>query len=518
MTSMKIIDTADLEYGKSLPPDEQHWVYNGLDCCVTLEICNKLLELLDDVTANTYQFSRDLQGPILEMSMRGFLVDKRRRSEVLEETRSDMKFIGEQLDEIIQQGIGINLNWRSPLQLKKLFYGILGLNPVKKRNANGVFAPTVNREAIEKLGSYLIAEPICIRLLALRDLDKRRQFLETGIDADGRLRCSFNIAGTNTGRLSSSLSDMGTGTNLQNVDRKLRIVCTADHGKKLANLDLEQADSRNVGAICWNNFVETEGESFAGRYLDACESGDLHTTVCKLAWQELAWTGDIKVDKKYCDQLIAYRQDSYRQLAKKLGHGTNYYGQPRTMAQHAKVPTKQIADFQDRYFKGFGCVKMWHNWVRQQLKETSQLTTLFGRRRTFFGRPEDDSTLRGAIAYSPQSMTGDESNKGILKLFRANRVELIVQVHDNVVFQFDEGREEEVIPWAIEQLKIHLPLKQGRDFYVPVDAKTGWNWADSEYDKQGNVIANEDGLQKWKGTDPRKRSHQAKLSLASLLR
>lgn len=514
---MRIIDTSFLRAGDVLSADDQHWVYNGLDCCVTLEIVNVLLEQLDDTTRTTYEFSKQLQGPILDMSMRGFLIDERARKEILTETLSDIKYISNQIDEIISRGIGISINWRSPAQLKTLFYGVLGLPPIKKRNVHGIYAATVNRDALEHMQSYLLAEPICLRLLMLRDLDKRRQFLQTGIDPDKRIRCNFNIAGTNTGRLSSSLSDMGTGTNLQNVDRKLRFICVADPGKKLANLDLEQADARNVGAICWNNFVDLMGEADAGRYLDACESGDLHTAVCKLAWQNLAWTGDLKADKRYCDQLIAYRQDSYRMLAKRLGHGTNYYGTARTMAKHTRVPTTQIADFQERYFNGFPCITAWHEWVKEQLKYSGTITTLFGRRRMFHGRATDDTTIREAIAYAPQSMTGDEINTGIIRLFKANKVDLIVQVHDNVVFQFDENREDEIIPWAIEQLRVMLPLKRDRQAFVPVDAKTGWNWADQEYDKQGNVVANEDGLRKWNGNDNRKRTQKKQLSLEGLL-
>jgi len=510
--------TGDMKPEDRLSPNIKHWVYNGLDACVTLEIVHVLLEQLDDVSRHTYEFSKELQGPILEMSMRGFKVDEVKRNAVLRETRSDMKFIGEQLDEIMTQGIGLPaLNWRSSAQLKHLFYSVLGLPVIKKRNNNGIMAATTGRDAVEQMESYFIAEPICIRLLLLRDLDKRRQFLETGIDPDGRIRCNFGIAGTNTGRLSSSMSDMGTGTNLQNVDRKLRIVCIADPGMKFANLDLEQADARNVGAICWNNFVESHGENYAGVYLDACESGDLHTAVCKLAWLDLGWSGEAKADKKLCDSLIAYRNDSYRQLAKKLGHGTNYYGTPRTMAKHTKVAVKTIDEFQSRYFRGFPCITGWHKWVAGKLKSEGQLTTLFGRRRMFFGRHNEDTTLRAAIAYSPQSMTGEEINTGIIRLFRAEKVELIVQVHDNVVFQFPEEREEEIIPWATEQLKVHLKLARGREFYVPVDAKTGWNWADVEYDTQGNVIGNESGLQKWKGQDKRKRQDSKKLSLAKLL-
>jgi DNA polymerase I len=512
---MRIIRTDELTPKSNLTQNENDWVYNGLDVCVTLEIVNTLLAQLDDTTRATYELSKSLQAPVLEMAMTGLKVDRDRRDEVLQQYRSDIKFIGEQLTEIIQDGIGLPINWRSPTQLKHLFYSVLGLPAVKKRNANGIFAPTVNREAMEKLSQYMIAEPLCLRLLMLRDLDKKRMFLETGIDPDGRMRTSFNLAGTNTGRLASSMSDMGTGTNLQNVDRELRSVFVADPGMKFGNLDLEQADARNVGALCWNYFVESSGEHIAGQYLDACESGDLHTATCKLAWTDLPWPGDPKGDRAIAEQL-AYRQDSYRQLAKKLGHGTNYYGTPRTMAMHTKTAVKLIEDFQTRYFKGFPCIKLWHERVKWMLKNESQITTLLGRRRTFFGRHNDDATLREAIAYAPQSMTADEINIGMLKLFRQNKVQLLVQVHDSLLFQYPENQEEKIIPLALECLRVPLVLKKGREFAVPVDAKTGWNWGDTIHDKQGNVVYNFDGLMKWRGQDQRKRQRVLKTSLSQL--
>lgn len=513
---MRIIHTDTLEQNTKLTQNEKDWVYNGLDVCVTFEIVNTLLDQLDGVTSGTYSQSLALQGPILEMSLRGLRVDRARRDEVLQQYRSDIKHVGDQLTEIIRDGIGLDLNWRSPTQLKKLFYEVLSLPVTRKRNANGIMAPTVNRDALENLSNYLIAEPICLHLLFLRDCDKKRQFLETEIDSDGRMRSSFNIAGTNTGRLASSFSPEGTGTNLQNVDRELRSVFIADPGMKFGNLDLEQADARNVGALCWNYFVEAHGEQLAGRYLDACESGDLHTATCKLAWTSLAWPGDAKGDRAIADQL-AYRQDSYRQLAKKLGHGTNYYGTPRTMAKHTKTAVKLIEDFQQRYFSGFPCIGLWHSEVKRMLKEESAITTLFGRRRYFWGRPSEDSTIREAIAYAPQSMTADEINIGMLNLYRTNRVQLLVQVHDSLLFQYPEDEEDEIIPLALQCLRAPLVLKRDREFAVPVDAKIGWNWGDTITDKTGNTIGNEDGLAKWKGHDKRSRKTNNRLSLSQML-
>ncbi len=509
---MRIIDTSTLAPTTPLSKSDAEWVYNGLDCCVTLEILDVITAQLDEVTRNTYEFSLALQAPVLDMTMRGLRVNIPLRDKILAGYREQIKFVSGNLDRIIKEGVGVNVNWRSPKQLQALLYDVMGLPKIWKRNAQGRMAPTVNRDAIERLSSYFIAEPICLHLLTLRDLDKKRGFLETSLDPDGRMRCNFNIAGTNTGRLASSVSDFGTGTNQQNVDRDLRAAFCADPGYKFANLDLEQADARNVGAICWNLFVDSNDDKFAGSYLDACESGDLHTTVCRMAWPQLDWTDDPKLNRILADQ-IAYRNFTYRDMAKRLGHGTNYYGQPPTMAKHSKVPRQQIADFQSAYFSAFPCIPEWHKSVHNTIKQFSFITTTgYQRRRFFFGRYNDDATIREAIAFEPQSMTADEIDTGIINLWRLDRVQLLVQVHDNILFQYREEEEEEIIPLALHALENRIILEKGREFVVPIDAKVGWNWGDCSDE-------NPDGLKKWRGSDSRTREDDAvkkKLSVWNL--
>lgn len=772
---------------------DTEWIYNGLDCAVTLEILEELRKQLDPVTEKTYTFSRALQAPVMEMSIRGLLVNQSRRGEVLAKFRAQMAHLADVLNQIVSEGIGVqNFNWNSPHQLRHLFYDVMKIPPITKRAANGATVPTTNREALEKLAQrYVVAEPLCNIMLALRDLEKKRQLLETEIDKDGRFRTSLNIAGTSTGRLASSISDFGTGGNLQNIDRDLRSVFMADTGWKFCNLDLEQGDSRNVGAICWDLFRESRGEAFAGAYLDACESGDLHTFVATLGYPELAWTDDRKANRALADQVF-YRNLTRRDLSKKLGHGcltedhlvltrtgwvpishkpseimcwsetgskfedvitwteyqhegrmvslegnsisfygtpehripfypdallrettaegvnkgriplgfgykggdvkvnarlvaaimsdgeltgartrfhfnkqrkkdrliklcneasvdytvhpdgrisinyqhvkkagaymlnwtkkcledfldeykywdgyigntsvslfsvdvehldwiqtlgrllgiggflqkpvtsgfgstvwklqqnnreyasassvrkgikqdnvrvfcptvpstwfyvkrngkiyvtgnSNYLGQPGTMAKHAHITTKAAEAFQKNYFGGFPCIPAWHEWVKAQLFEPGYITSHFGRRRFFFGRPEDGSTQREAVAYEPQSMTSDEIDTGILQIWRANRVQLLIQVHDSILVQYREEEEAEVVPWLLQTLRVPLILSGGREFCVPTEAKIGWNWGDHNTE-------NPDGLIKWKGQDLRKRHEkESRLSFRSTL-
>ena len=147
----------------------------------------------------------------------------------------------------------------------------------------------------------------------MRDLGKKIAMLKTEIDPDGRMRTSYNIAGTSTGRFSSSFSEFGTGGNLQNVEESLRSIFIADPGYKFAKFDAKSGESFVVGAIEWNLFSD-------GKYLDACESGDPHTAVARICWPRLGWTGDLKHDKDIAETPY-YRHYTYRFMCKKLGHG-----------------------------------------------------------------------------------------------------------------------------------------------------------------------------------------------------
>ena len=287
---MKVINTAEIS-PDDLSPQEREWVYNGMDCCVTSEVLDVLLPQLGNHTAATYNFSRDLQGPVLEMRLRGVLVDLSRRSDVMEEYFAKLDALQDQVEKIVRDGLGCwNFNWRSNNDLKYIFYDVLGIPPVMRGGS-----ASVNRDALEKLEAYFQAAPIVRTLVMMRDLQKKIGLLKTEIDDDGRCRTSYNIAGTTTGRLSSSFSEFGTGTNLQNIEESLRSIFVADPGFKLAYLDAEQGESRVVGAIEWNLFQD-------GTYLDACEGGDLHTTVAKLVWPTHNWTGNPKADRRLAEQ------------------------------------------------------------------------------------------------------------------------------------------------------------------------------------------------------------------------
>jgi len=515
---MLVIDTKELdEKADKLSDSEIYWTYCALDCCVTYDVIKVIEPQLDDVSRATYQTSIATIPVVLEMMLEGLPVDLAARRKSLEHYEEVYAQLESGFVRLCHEGLGISLdrskrdrgrssvpiNEASPKDVQYLFHTVLQIPEKKKRKKGQDEAKTTtDREVLEGLRSYYFAEVFVNFILAMRDAKKAIGFLKTKLDADNHIRCSFNVAGTTTGRLNSSFSDMGTGTNLQNISGKQKNIFVADEGWMLVDIDLEQGDSRGVGAIAWNWFVESHGEAWAGSYLDACESGDLHTTVTKMAWTNLGWeaAADAGALRKIAEQQ-AYRENSYRDLSKKLGHGTNYLGQPNTMAMHSKLPVSTIVDFQKNYFSAFGCIKAWQVETIRQLRETRCLITPWGRRRFFWNDPNAVPTHNAAIAYSPQSTTGEFINRGAIALQRyrdSHRlpVRLLLQVHDSLVLMVKRRGIEETIPTILEQLRVVLPLVKGREFTIPHGVKVGWNYGMASPD-------NPYGLSKWKGSETR---------------
>ena len=486
---MPIIHTSALQEGVTLPENEQ--IYNGLDCCITHEVLEAIRGLGE--APRIYNFARALQAPVLAMMTKGFKIDGYERSKGIETLELEIARLTALLDRFADAVWGKPLKANSPKMLQDFFFTHMRI-PEIWTSKKGERKLSMDREALEKLDNYYHARPIVATILAIRDAVKQLSVLRTEVDPDGRMRTSYNVAGTETGRFSSSTNAFGTGTNLQNITASLRKMFIADHGWKICGIDLEQAESREVG---WLSGIICNDWS----YLDACYSGDLHTLVAQTAWPSLGWGSDPKRNRKIADTPF-YRNLTYRDMAKKLGHGSNYRGLPPTMARHAKIPTATAEQFQRAYFERFAGIPKWHRWVAQQLQTTHSITTPFGRQRTFFGRSNDDTTLREAIAFSPQSATADRLNLVLWRLwYYMPEVQLLAQVHDAAYIQYREDADEVGI---IQEALSHFHIKfenSGHELIVPGEAKVGWNWGNFD------PATNPDGLAKWKDKkDERKRT------------
>jgi uracil-DNA glycosylase len=194
---------------------EQYWTYNCKDVCVTFEVAMVLRELLDHVGRTPqYDFMLTTSKSALQSMLRGMRVDAKARSEVAGRL---MQVIAE-YDALIQDIVGFPLNVGSPQQMAKFLYSELRL-PIQLDKKTK--RPTCNSKALQTLSQK---EPILRQLFEL--IEKKRSlgvFLKTfclmPLDSDGRMRCSFNVCGTETMRFSSSENAFGNGGNLQNIPK-----------------------------------------------------------------------------------------------------------------------------------------------------------------------------------------------------------------------------------------------------------------------------------------------------------
>ena len=108
------------------------------------------------------------------------------------------------------------------------------------------------------------------------------------------------------------------------------------------------------------------------------------------------------------------------------------------------------------------------------------LVSLLGRPRRFLG-PLTDDTFRSAYAFGPQSVVGEVTNRGLVKITgdpRLENFELLVTVHDSTIGQRPIGSAAEVLETlkAIAENLDHQFTAYGRTFRIPVDFKIGFAW------------------------------------------
>jgi len=542
-----VVDTARLDRYR-LDKEQQYWTYCGLDSCITREVHDNLKKRLEpDTHAKTYNFTKAMLGPALSMMRRGFRLDHEQRRLVLEgdpnaepdyvlfeamaekenegplneEQRKasrvkaqwdaylrreglwkrrlilsgfgpgDKKRVDETalLQRIAKELTGKTINYEANGKVAELLYDVLDL-PVQIGKTG---TPTVDTEALEHLAeSYPRAELICRIILRLRDIDKKIDVLTAEVDEDGRFRCSNNVVGTDTGRWSNSKSAYRTGGNLQNVTPELRKAFIPDDGYVLIYPDLEQAESRGVGYLSGDE-----------AYIEACETFDLHTTVAHMVF-------GIPLDRDHADQPY-YRHFSYRDLAKRGGHATNYLTTPMTLSRRLKIELLVASRFHLLYLGGettlekaermglldmdipleregkivyvrgaFPGIARWHDDIRVQLQTEQQLVTPYMRKRTFWGRPTDAATLRKAVAHVPQSLIGDVLNTGLYRCWRSlegSSFQLLAQVHDAFVAQVRREELDDLAPKVLEAMTIPVPVN-GRTMIIPAELKYGPNWRD----------------------------------------
>lgn len=462
---------------------EMFWRYNALDAAVTREIRDvQEKELIEYGTMGVFRHEMSLVEPLMSATARGIKIDTNERGRMLAHVQSEIDELQKQLD----TAAGGATNVKSSVQIRSLLYDKLKL-PARHKRGSG--AETADKDAIVELAAKH-SHPVLHTILAIRERrDIVERYLNTKLDADGRMRCAFDITGTRSGRLSSRASIYGSGSNLQNQPPYIRKVFVADPGKVFVYPDFSQAEARVVAYLAGEQrLIE----------LFADPSRDVHK-------ENAARIFNIPVAEVTGIQ---------RYLAKRIIHASNYGMEAKRFVQVVnqdaddsfgqkgtgiRITLKEAESLLQMYHLMYPGIreKFWAN-VRRELQQSRTLTTPFGRKRTFFGR-WDDKLLREAYSYIPQSTIGDLCCMALVRIFheverKIPGAELLLNVHDSILVQCDEADMERVASGMLECMRIPITL-EGHTFTIPTDCQVGYNWG--KYDKDENPRGLMD-IEKWR--------------------
>ena len=208
---------------------EQHLMYNAEDALRTFECFSELhSQIIAQGFGALWEIEKAKNQIALEMMRRGVRIDRAKRAEMGFQLAHEKQRIDQWLLQIIPQSflsgsefspLQSKKNWTSSAkQQKDLFYRILGF-PAKRSRKTG--NETLDAEALERLRKDV---PWAARLWDALELQRsisvfKNTFIDAELEPDGRMKCSFNTAGTETFRWSSSANAFWRGTNLQNVPK-----------------------------------------------------------------------------------------------------------------------------------------------------------------------------------------------------------------------------------------------------------------------------------------------------------
>jgi len=199
--------------------EDQLWSYNCLDCVRTREVGEVELASIKDLDMEEVEaFQQALFWPVLRAMQLGVRIDVKQRQLLAMQLQEELA----RREEFFIEVLGHPLNPRSSAQMAKLFYNDLGIPPIYSRAKKGIPAHvTCDEEALLKIKQKepLVA-PIVDVILQYRQIGVfLSTFVTMPLDQDNRMRCSYNICGTETYRFSSSKNAFGSGGNLQNLPK-----------------------------------------------------------------------------------------------------------------------------------------------------------------------------------------------------------------------------------------------------------------------------------------------------------
>jgi DNA polymerase family A len=382
----------------------------------------------------------------------------------------------------------VHFNCESSLQKKEYLYKTRGFELVKDRKTQ---KPTTNYEALLTI-SKRTQDPVVQLIINQTSSLTRLQMLGIHPDDDGRIRCGYNVVGTETGRITCYTSPTGSGYNLQTIPQQDRDLYLADEGCWMFQCDLSGADAWTVAAWC-----DKMGDS---TMLDDLKSGIAIAKVVALMFLKGPQISNLPREdlRLLCNEIK--KGDPVYFGSKCVQHATNYDARPPTISATIftqsegtiNIPSKECGSLQQFYNLRYPGLQRWKNFAANVLLHVGRITSASGHTRVFYGNRRDHHTFKQYLAHEPQANTTYATNLAALRLWKdmENRgptgkltIEPLHQVHDALLGQFPQSRTR----WACEKIRSYFdnPLTiAGRQITIPFEGVFGESWGNL---KEGTI-------------------------------
>ncbi|MDA0820121.1 MAG: DNA polymerase I [Proteobacteria bacterium] len=373
--------------------------------------------LADEGGTRIYQrVDRPLIPVVAQMERHGIKVDRARLSRLSEEFAKETARLEGEIHGIAGQEFTVG----SPKQLGDILFDKLGFKGGKK-GKSGQYS--TDHSVLEKLAGE--GAEIAKKALEWRQLAKLKSTytdaLQEAINPDtGRVHTSYSLVGAQTGRLSS------TDPNLQNIPirkpigRQIREAFVPDEGNVLLAADYSQIELRLAAHMA---DVPTLKEAFA-------QGEDIHARTAKEMFGEV--NRDTRAQAKTINFAILY--------------GISRWG----LAGRLEVQPDEAQAMIDTYFQRFPGIQRYIHETLEKVRERGFSETLFGRK-TWFPRinsknvAERQGSERAAINAPIQGTSADIIKRAMVRMMPAlddaglGQVRMLLQVHDELVFELPEG-------------------------------------------------------------------------------
>lgn len=368
------------------------------------------------------------------------------------------------LEKRMYKHAGVEFNINSPKQLGEILYDTLGLKPKNQKHTSTGQRSTRESELEKMTGMHPIIEDI----LRYREIQKLVStyidVIPTMVGKDGRIHTTFLQAGSVTGRMASQNPGVQNIPVRTEEGRQIREAFIASEGYTLISIDYSQVELRVAAFLSGDK-----------KLIEIFKNGeDVHQGVAARVF-------NVPLNEVTPDM---------RRQAKVINFGILYgMGVNALRANLGKEATRvEAQEFFNAYFNTFTRLAEYLEETKAFARANGFTKTYFGRRRHFPGMNSGAPFIRAqaermAINAPVQGTSADIIRIAMVRIHEylkkeklEDTVHMMLQVHDELVFEIKDSKVKELVPKLKEHMEQVLSLKETMQVPIIAEAKAGENW------------------------------------------